>query len=237
MMLATFAAMSLTMNAQINEGTAVRGISNYDFAIPKTFTYDGKAYLQSRLQDKNNNTTTFAVYNDELEEIKSFTAASYDMPQGLFYDLDDNTFPDLEFNITQTLFNEDEKFEYLLFTKNGSRKTGFRIISDDGTELQSVSFNTPDINYWEDDYVVLKINGKFYLTFTGQLENSQGLFAGYGSACYRINPSSTEIKAVANVPISFAGRYTADGRRLTRAQRGINIVRKDDGTTSKVLVK
>jgi hypothetical protein len=42
---------------------------------------------------------------------------------------------------------------------------------------------------------------------------------------------------VKNIPGKFAGRFSLDGRRQEKMQRGVNIVRQSDGTAKKVLVK
>ena len=56
-----------------------------------------------------------------------------------------------------------------------------------------------------------------------------------------ISDDATGIQSVRNGEGSMAdvpaGRYTIDGRKLSTVQKGINIVRMNDGTVRKVLVK
>ena len=66
-------------------------------------------------------------------------------------------------------------------------------------------------------------------TETGRIVNAADVKVGSGETS-TISPSA----AVQN-PVS--ARYSIDGRRLSAPQRGINIVRRADGTTVKVVVR
>jgi len=230
--LAAFVAAPMTMNAQVGEGKAVPGELVHQF-IPKAFTYDGKNYLYGRKSNREDNTTAMTIYNDELEVVKSFT-----LPDGsfgcYFLDLDDNSTPEKAFEITQTLFNADEKYEAVMPLKDERGKTiGFRVVSEDGTELQSITFDVTDPYLWDDDFTVMKINGKFYMLFEVDSKSESVTYTIF----YSINRQTNEIKAVKNIPGKFAGRFSLDGRRQEKMQRGVNIVRQSDGTAKKVLVK
>ena len=230
-----FVATPLVMNAQVNKAESETLLGNLFWQyIPKEFSYDGFSYLYSA-KDDSENETTITIYDDDLEVVKSFSVASEYQEWDVFCaDFDDNTWLEWVVDVTQTLFNADEKYEYMLpLYDENSNIIGFRIMSEDGTELQSVEFDfsgsgNKKIN---DDVMVLKINGKHYLVFEGyDDENSFTIF-------YRIYPQTNEIKAVKSIPASFVGRYTLDGRRQEKMQRGVNIVRQNDGGTKKVLIK
>lgn len=101
------------------------------------------------------------------------------------YDFENNgNTADLGFVLTQTLFNNDEKYEFIVptvtngemyvlssydYDGNGEddhrtvqygKTSGFSIVSEDGTVLQTVTGDCPENN----DYgMILKINGKLYL--------------------------------------------------------------------------
>jgi len=47
----------------------------------------------------------------------------------------------------------------------------------------------------------------------------------------------SEVNAVSNDDSKEATRYTLYGRRSSTAQKGINIIKMNDGTTKKVMVK
>jgi len=239
LMFVAFMAAPVTMNAQLNEGKTIPEDFGW-ICVPKAFSYDGVTYLCGRKRDNANKTTTLNIYNDELKAIKSLIIPSRDVDSGILIDFDNNSTTDFSFYASQTLFNADERFEYVLpLYENPEveypKTIGFRIMSEDGTELQSVRFDA-EADYWDDDFSILKINEKYYLVFNGEYEDPNG---GYNvvTIFYRINPQSTEIKAVANIPASFVGNYSLDGRRQGKMQRGVNILRESDGTAKKVLVK
>ena len=230
--LAAFVAAPMTMNAQVGEGKVFPG-NLTDHFIPKAFTYDGKNYLCGRERNSLEMTTTLTIYNDELEIVKSFTLPSANVENIYFADLDDNQNPDYPFYASQTLFNADEKYEAVLPLKDESgSEIGFSIVSEDGTELQSVKVEVPGMKTkYVEDIMVFKINGKYYLAAYVSDYNT------YNTIFYSINRQTNEIKAVKNIPGTFAGRFSLDGRRQEKMQRGVNIVRQSDGTAKKVLVK
>ena len=225
--LAAFVAAPMTMNAQVGEGKVFpRNLS--DHFIPKAFTYDGKNYLYARKYNLEDNTTAMTIYNDELEVVKSFTLPGGSLSCS-FLDLDDNSAPNSSSEVTQTLFNADEKYEYVMPIKD----IGFRVVSEDGTELQSITFDVTDPYLWDDGFYLMKINGKFYMLFEVDSKSESVTYTIF----YSINPQTNEVKAVKNIPGKFAGRFSLDGRRQEKMQRGVNIVRQSDGTAKKVLVK
>ena len=59
---------------------------------------------------------------------------------------------------------------------------------------------------------------------------------GWGKFNY-IEPIETDVKTVNSDPASEQECFGIDGKRLSSQQKGLNIVRKSDGTTSKVMVK
>ena len=52
-----------------------------------------------------------------------------------------------------------------------------------------------------------------------------------------INSNPTAINTVGNTTATEAARYTLDGRQVSAAQRGLNIIRLSDGTVRKVMMK
>ncbi len=165
-------------------------------------------------------------------------------------DYDGNSYIENDFIFTQTLFNTDEKYEYLVpifgeiqeevcyeedrnLDGEVDRREyrydtpiqGFKVVSEDGTVLQSIETEMSSSAY----FAILKINGKVYL--------SCGAKDGHDDTIYRIDPFSTSIKKVNNVPVSVVARYSVDGRRQAHPRRGINILRYSDGTAAKVVEK
>lgn len=159
--------------------------------------------------------------------------------------------------LTQTLFNTDDKYEYLLpvittshdieekdrdgdgqidwrRTTTSGKGTGFKIMSETGDILQTVTFDNGFEFY--NNISLLKINGKLYLSFDGHVYEGEDKKSAY--LIYAIdsssNSSSVSMKAMSTSSVS--ARYTLDGRR-TNGEKGINIIRMEDGTAKKVFVK
>ena len=155
--------------------------------------------------------------------------------------------------LTQTLFNTDEKYEFLMplysstietgeddrdgdgvvdfrYTSTNNSIIGFQIVSEDGTVLQTVNFDgdftLPDNG--KGDVDLLKIHSKLYLCFNGY---TSCLLYSIDSAT-----SSVRMMTMENLSSVPAGGYNLSGR-LTRGEKGVNIIHMSDGTTKKVLVK
>ena len=159
--------------------------------------------------------------------------------------------------LTQTLFNTDEKYEYMMplysssyetheddmdgdgvvdFKSSGTTNSiiGFQIVSEDGKVLQTVNF---DGNFrlngsGKGEVDLLKIHGKLYLTFEGYDDNSGAILL------YSINPATSSVRMMTMEKVSSVATrsYNLSGR-ATRGEKGVNIIRMSDGTTKKVLVQ
>jgi hypothetical protein len=64
-----------------------------------------------------------------------------------------------------------------------------------------------------------------------------GSFGTHGWTEYKGEDDATGIGAVTNLPSKAAETFDLQGRRISKAQKGINIIRNADGTTKKVLIK
>ena len=158
--------------------------------------------------------------------------------------------------LTQTLFNTDDKYEYLLpiispnnggqeedrdrdgqvdlkFTWTDAVVTGFKVVSETGNVLQTINFengfHTTD-TYSITDVDLLRINGKLYLCFDGYIDDSDAVLL------YSIDSTTNGVHMMTMEKVSSTRRYNLSGRP-TNGEKGINIIRMSDGTTKKVLVK
>ena len=158
--------------------------------------------------------------------------------------------------LTQTLFNTDDKYEYLLpiispnnggqeedrdrdgqvdlkFTWTDAVVTGFKVVSETGNVLQTINFengfHTTD-TYSTTDVDLLRINGKLYLCIDGYIDDSDAVLL------YSIESTTNGVRMMTMEKVSSTRRYNLNGR-LTNGEKGINIIRMSDGTTKKVLVK
>jgi len=185
-------------------------------------------------------------------ETKSDTKSVYNEHFNLWlHDYDGNSYTDDDFIFTQTLFNTDEKYEYLVPVFGETQEEvsseydqdhdgevdertynyvtpvqGFKVVSEDGTVLQSIETEMSSSAY----FGIMKINGKVYLYCADKNNRHDCVF-------YQIDPVSTSIKKVNNVPVSVVARYSIDGRRQAHPRRGVNILRYSDGTAAKVVEK
>ena len=64
-----------------------------------------------------------------------------------------------------------------------------------------------------------------------------GSFGTHGWTEYKGEDDATGIDAATNLPSKAAETFDLQGRRIDKAQKGINIIRNTDGTTKKVLIK
>lgn len=162
--------------------------------------------------------------------------------------------------LTQTLFNTDERYEYLLpvittssssgewdtdgdgqidtkSTSTSAKMTGFKIMSETGAILQTVTFDDGFYSYsHKSEFDLLKVNGKLYLLFGGYVDEGEDRPSAYLIYAIETNSSSASVRKQTMGTASVAARYTLDGR-LTNGEKGINIIRMEDGTTKKVFVK
>lgn len=271
------AATAITATSQTSNAKPIKeeGIC----FLPPYFSFDSKPYIVCAQYDENDvyvynddielvrslnvslpiqNYTEKRInqvrYTDEWETIDE---RDYDFQGGYMenlyvYDIDGNAFSDdHSFFLSQTLFNTDEKFEYVtpkyeeivgIYNEQDNdddgvidhrtirhewKQTGINIMSEDGAVLQSIQ-----VEPIQGEIKILKIGDKLYLW--GGNRNSEG---EYENVFYRIDKQSTKLERVSSMPASAPRFFSIDGRRQTRMKHGVNIVRKSDGSVSKILVK
>lgn len=159
-----------------------------------------------------------------------------------YSDLDDAKSPDADMEATQTLFNNDDKYEYLRykyevvasepetqdrdgdgendweFTYYNYKAKGFELVSEDGTVLQSIDFDC-DIEMYGASLV--KMNGNYYLIFNEYRGDSCLVYSiGQGvnairqvGALHRISVRPS--LAERNAPITVETPAAQRDRRLT----------------------
>lgn len=143
----------------------------YSFTvIPQIFSYEEKMQVVFEAE------SSFDIYDANLHKVYSIKKNSDFEDRNIqsiaFYDWDQNSYySDKSFYFTQTLFNDDEKYEYVAKhysepdAEGYTYTDGFNIVSDDGTILQTVMFDETtagsiNVNVW-------KIEGKIYFVVRG----------------------------------------------------------------------
>ena len=240
-------AMSVVANVQAQGSNGLTEVSTsyseeYCYVIPKDFTFGKNFYLSSSPEGfyLSSSPVSFPVYvyNDDFEIVKTINV-THGVRRCLYRDFDGNSFPTDNdsgtFYLTQTLFNDDEKFEYIRNSSEG----GFEIVSEDGTVLQTCKNDDLDGG----PFNIYRMNGKLYLgapCYADLIEDDKGdyvvLDKGDYECLYKIDKQTTRIKRVAEIPVPTT-RYSVAGYQLPSTQSGVNIVRQEDGTVKKVLVE
>ncbi len=187
----------------------------YPRCIPGRFTTTGNGqayYMNGKLYDAWDNNTVenieVNVYDDTFTKIKTFSVPSNIWTLG--YENFNEGYEGKSSYFTQTFFNEDSEYEYLVpITKENNDCIGCRILSSNGNELAHIDFEDA---YEILDYVgILRIGDNYFLNF--DLYNSEGETI---TAVYAIDKTSTEIKQVLKKKISI-------NPIVARASENINI--------------
>ena len=179
---------------------------------PQIFSYEEKMQIVFEAE------TSFDIYDANLQKVHSITKNSDFDNFGRnvveyinFYDWDQDSYPDAAFLFSQTLFNDDEKYEYVtdhysseLDSYGNTQIDGFNIVSEDGTILQTVLFEkkTSYINSVD----VWKIEGKIYFKV------STSSYCNF----YEIEKgAATAVRQVSSLPVSPDNSiYNLNGQKM-----------------------
>lgn len=213
------------MPLMVSAGVTNVGVINTDSSIdftPRQFSFGNKAsmIIDEYIKDTNgyyNIKTTFTIYDGDFKLIKTFTTpeylkVSYNDQWGSHIDyarpenmciFDDNDNESKYFYLTQTLFNNDEAYEWLepklsvIDTESGKKIStpGFRVLSDNGNVVIDEDF-VVDENfgyvYYIDDLNIITTERGVYMLFLLYNHNSDGI-----RLIYKIDPESSSVKQVA----------------------------------------
>lgn len=210
-------------SAQV-ETTPVKLGDGYMYGIPDPYTYNEEYKMVFVEFDGDKNAGNMRVYDGELNLVKDIKVT--EEPLHLeSKDMTDGGFQGATVFLTQTLFNDDEKYEYVVGIPDesdsyGGRISGFKIVSEDGTVLQTISFgmgasSEPDIIGWG--------LGNRYLAFEMYEDNES-----WNSSLnlYKINKSADPSKvsvATAPVRISVSPRVAERSQDITVVAEGEGI--------------
>lgn len=173
-------------------------------AIPKEFVNEGSTRLYAL--DANYPTTSIRLYSNDFQLAKTIQflepEKTFDWITYMDYDL--NGYAEANCDITQTLFNSDEKYEFIvgIGDKMGYNieYTGFKVISDDGTLVNQVTF--PDVyTFSKECCQVIKFNNKYYLEFN----------ASDASLIYEIKGGTDGIQLQSIIPMEVSPTVVKKG--------------------------
>lgn len=211
MLTATAGIQAQVMNNVVKLG------NDDDYFIPADFSADGKSHIVSiefsgdfsDNDDSSNEFNKISIYDDDLNVIKSFNVPfnpGIDWEISYFNYNTGLSYGDLYIAVTQTLFNNDENYEYLspIYSSDGDYeryRIGFNIVSETGDVLQTITYDGMRLS----DLEIVTVNEKNFLRAV--VDSDDGVYHYY----YNFNPSTSSIKQVgepvkANVHPSLVGR-------------------------------
>lgn len=154
-----FLFLALAISSSVFGQTLVKNIENDRFEIiPKAFSFQGKPYLCTH-----KNWNDFVIFDENFDEVKRFSTQK-EAKECLLYDSDYSADPQ-EFYLSQTLFNNDEKIEYISALQESNEEfspyLGFEIKSETGDILSTINFSSPQ--QYEPYMGIIKMNSNVYL--------------------------------------------------------------------------
>ena len=135
------------------------GSTRFRATLPE-FSSNGKSQVFTR----EDNLITF--YSDDFTKQSELTINDNMVPIEL-NDFDQSCNDFRKIYISQTIFNSDDKYEYLVSVLTDNAMTGIQVVSETGTVLQTINFPDGFKCYSKNDVVLIKINGKLYLSIEG----------------------------------------------------------------------
>lgn len=180
------------------------------------YNKESRMYNENYDYDTGTNTETsiFTIYDFDFNIVKTISMKSYhDME---YVNWDNPHFDNQNIAITQTLFNDDENFEYIAYIgEEGNRRVA--ICSEDGTVLYTFPENT------HVGHSVITMNGKHYITTYDPNEDYDKRVVSY----YRIDKQTTSIKKVAEIK----------GAQINTANGSVNIALQNQSSgNSEVII-
>lgn len=253
--MAVAAMFGATAQNQITPVDGPATITDYKYYIPRFLTHGNTPYLQvyreREIDDDRYVYDSCFLFDNNLQVAKvlpyilgtySFTNAYGSVTENNIeptrisvYNYDDNVF-DNNVHYTQTLFNNDSKFEYIKPVWDGRRIVRLDIIDEDGNTVNSITWTAgyalgPDYYSGEDAVVYSRINdcrlivigGKYYLCLNvgANHYNKQTLY-------YRIDRQTQSITRVENVPFNVFPTVAERGNDIT--------VQLEEGTNAREIV-
>lgn len=175
-----FLLFALTVSGMAMGQTFVKRLPyNYFTLISKVVSYQENPHILAHYDEG-----AYAIL-DENFEVQKFIPVIEDDKHELcnvyLYDLDSSCTDSKDMIFTQTLFNTDEKFEYVIAVYEGKvagdeynpwiRRdyTGLEIKSESGETLSSITFDTPFIYYLRLQF--FKMGETIYLAVSGGAED------------------------------------------------------------------
>ena len=206
-------------NAQI-ETTPLKTLGRYLYGIDEQFLYDaGTQYVVSVEYSEDRTAATMRVYDNEFNLKKTITPES--VPSALHVQMLNANSADYTIYLTQTLFNDDEKFEYLSEAGSGT-PTELKVVSEDGTVLQTLKFLAGVEVYRGDGIGLFVMGSNKYLRIGKSVDENGNEYINL----YKINKDA---KDPSKVSIATAPMRVSVSPRMASRNQDINVVAEGNG--------
>ncbi len=214
-----FIISTMTIMVGANAQTMIGlGPDPYGYSIPAEFS----ANNQTNLAIVNEN-GTMAIFNNNLTQIQSFSLPQIDGNSRLGWfiiDLDDPYDVQGKVTITQTLFNNDNEYEFLVrfFDEETYNAQGGAIVSQNGAVLWT--WHASGDNIGEPN--IVKWGGQYYIVAT-EADQEHYEVNETQNTWYRIDRQTQSISRVDNVPFNVFPTVTDRNSDITvQLEEGAN---------------
>ena len=205
-------------NAQI-ETTPLKTLGRYLYGIDEQFLYDaGTQYVVSVEYSDGRTAATMRVYDNEFNLKKTITPES--VPSALHVQMLNANSADYTIYLTQTLFNDDEKFEYLIEPGSGT-PTELKVVSEDGTVLQTLKYPA-GVEVYRDEIDLFVVGSNKYLRIGESVDENGNEYMNL----YKINKDA---KDHSKVSIATAPMRVSVSPRMASRNQDINVVAEGNG--------
>ena len=205
-------------NAQI-ETTPLKTLGEYLYGIDEQFLYDaGTQYVVSVEYSEDRTAATMRVYDNEFNLKKTITPES--VPSNLDVHVLNENSADYTIYLTQTLFNDDEKFEYLIEPGSGT-PTELKVVSEDGTVLQTLKYPA-GVEVYRDEIDLFVVGSNKYLRIGVSVDENGNEYINL----YKINKDA---KDPSKVSIATAPMRVSVSPRMASRNQDINVVAEGNG--------
>ena len=215
---AMMALACIGANAQI-ETTPLKTLGRYLYGIDEQFLYDaGTQYVVSVEYSEDRTAATMRVYDNEFNLKKTITPES--VPSNLDVHVLNENSADYTIYLTQTLFNDDEKFEYLIEPGSGT-PTELKVVSEDGTVLQTLKYPA-GVEVYRDEIDLFVVGSNKYLRIGVSVDENGNEYMNL----YKINKDA---KDPSKVSIATAPMRVSVSPRMASRNQDINVVAEGNG--------
>ena len=189
----------------------------FKFTLPTSNEeYIAYAYPAVHIYDRTTYTGEWVVDYESKYKITPTSIGFVDLDNGVASEYLHGTY------LTQTLFNDDDKYEYLypnytleessdendrdgdgivdeIITRWDEKLSSYDVLNLDGEKVGTIPIKG---NYYDGDALQLyKWNNKYYFCYYDEMENEEGEEIGY-DCYYQFTPKTTEIKKI-DAPVMF----------------------------------